>query len=82
MIMHGTHEQVQHEKADWRGWMRVPFASLMLDSGSAIPQSLRINVWYSVGTEEHAWLPRNPWPDRLRQNYENPADLGWLFFTP
>jgi len=70
--------QAQADKIGWRGWIRVPFASL--GAGPAVPASLRINVRHSSGSGERSWLARNPWPGRLRLNNENPADLGWLFF--
>jgi hypothetical protein len=69
---HDYTAQIQNDQTGWRGWIRVPFASLALGADAAVPL-------YSVGADERSWLTRNPWPGRLRLNNENPADLGWLF---
>ena len=78
---HDYEAQIQCEATGWRGWIRVPFASLFLDQGAIVPTSLRINVRFAAGAAERSWLLRKPWPDRLRLSNENPANLGWLFFT-
>ncbi len=73
--------QMQTDRTGWRGWIRVPFASLLRSLSETVPLALRVNVRYSTGADEQAWLARTPWSGGgLRLSNENPADLGWLFF--
>ena len=63
----------------WRGWMRISFAAMGLNSSS--PGPLRINVRrIFAGQKECDWIARHPWPYRLLLSNDNPTDLGWFFF--
>lgn len=76
---HGTDYETGSEATStgWRGWIRIPFAAMNLDSVS--PGPLRVNVSAVLNQGCRDWIPRHFGPYRLLLGTADPADLGWLF---